>query len=96
MSTIINTLTGSRFKRCLAMVLCLCMVLSMAPVPSFAAASCEHHPVHTAECGYVEAVAGQPCQHQHDASCGYQEAAACGHWCGDGLCGYVAAQACGH
>ena len=27
--------------------------------------------VHDAECGYVEAVAGSPCNHVHDESCGY-------------------------
>lgn len=32
---------------------------------------CEHHPEHTEECGYVEAVEGQPCTHVHDGECGY-------------------------
>lgn len=27
--------------------------------------------IHDAECGYVEAVAGSPCNHVHDESCGY-------------------------
>ena len=31
---------------------------------------CEHHPVHTAECGYIEA-RGHICTHEHDVACGY-------------------------
>lgn len=34
---------------------------------------CEHHPVHTADCGYVEAVEGRPCAHVHSGECGYVE-----------------------
>ena len=37
--------------------------------------SCAHHPQHTTECGYGEAVEGTPCTHDHDESCGYGEAA---------------------
>ena len=59
------------FKRLLAMVLCLSMVLSLCPIPGqvHAEGICDHHQAHTPECGYVEAVAYQPCAHQHDASC---------------------------
>lgn len=34
---------------------------------------CEHHPTHTAECGYEEAIEGSPCTHVHDVNCGYAE-----------------------
>ena len=37
---------------------------------------CEHHPVHTPECGYKESVQGQPCLHVHDEKCGYLEPSA--------------------
>ncbi|MGI6011815.1 MAG: SpaA isopeptide-forming pilin-related protein [Ruminococcus sp.] len=30
---------------------------------------CEHHPEHTAECGYVEATEGSPCTHEHTEEC---------------------------
>ena len=33
---------------------------------------CEHHPEHTAECGYAEAL-GHICTHVHDVFCGYNE-----------------------
>ena len=85
-------------RRGLAMALCLCMVLSLLPVSAFAAEGegiCQHHPEHTELCGYVAAVEGQECQHQHDDACGYQEAHACGH-SHDGSCGYVQAAPCGH
>ena len=86
-NTMVPSASGGFGKRLLAMVLCLSMVLSMAPVPSFAE-GCNHHPEHTAECGYVAEVAYQPCGHEHDAACGYQEAAPCTHSCADGTCGY--------
>ena len=53
-------------RRLLSLVLSVVMVLSLLPMPSFAAEGdglCEHHPAHTPECGYVAAVAGQPCTH---------------------------------
>ncbi len=70
-------------RRYLAAVLCGCMV---APtIGSIAMATeeqpakdptglCEHHTVHDANCGYVEAVEGAECQHTHDENCGYVEA----------------------
>ena len=30
---------------------------------------CEHHPAHTAECGYAEGTEGTPCNHQHTDEC---------------------------
>ena len=63
-------------RRWLAVLLCIVMVLSLNA--GFAMAEgvddtglCEHHTAHTAECGYVAAVEGQPCQHVHDDTCGY-------------------------
>ncbi len=91
-------------NRWLALVLCLCMVLPSAvtlvsaaeDVPGETACTggiCEHHPEHTADCGYVEAVEGQPCTHVHDENCGYVEGAEesiCTH-IHDESCGYVGA-----
>ena len=42
---------------------------------------CEHHPEHTAECGYVEAVKGHACGHEHTPDC-YTDELICGY--GDG------------
>ena len=39
---------------------------------------CEHHPEHTAECGYVEAVEGHPCEHIHTDDC-YTDKLVCGY-----------------
>ncbi len=46
-------------KKLLSILLSLCMLLQFAPVTALAAAEdglCEHHSVHTDECGYVEGV----------------------------------------
>ena len=71
---------NERMKKALTMVLCLCMLVQNAPVMAFAATAdslCEHHTAHSQEvCGYVAAVAGQPCTHVHDEACGYVEAVA--------------------
>ena len=72
--------TRTMAKRWLAVILCLCMIfpsavtlVSAAEEPAYTGGPCEHHTEHTAECGYVEAVEGQPCTHVHDGNCGYQE-----------------------
>lgn len=39
---------------------------------------CGHHPVHTAECGYQEAVPEQPCRHEHTKEC-YEYVTSCVH-----------------
>ena len=52
---------------------------------------CEHHPEHTAECGYAPGTDGTPCTHEHDDTCGYTapvEGAPCTHE-HDDTCGYV-------
>ena len=59
-------------KKGISALLALNMVLSSVPLPAFAATTdnlCEHHPVHTAECHYAEAVEGQPCTHTHSEDC---------------------------
>ena len=67
-------------KRVLSVILTLTILLSLCPPYAPASAEpvydglCVHHPAHTAECGYGEAVKGQPCTHVHDESCGYAEA----------------------
>ena len=65
-----------RLKRPLALLLSMVLLLGTLPTAAFAAESdglCPHHPRHDDTCGYVEAVAGQPCLHQHDGTCGYTE-----------------------
>ena len=67
-------------KRILSVMLTLTILLSLCPPYAPVSAEpeydgfCVHHPAHTAECGYGEAVKGQPCTHVHDESCGYTEA----------------------
>ena len=39
---------------------------------------CEHHPEHTTECGYVEAVEGHRCEHVHTDGC-YTDELICGY-----------------
>lgn len=74
-------------RRLLSLALSVVMVLTVLPMPSIAAEGdglCEHHPEHTADCGYVAAVEGHDCghvcgeecytvttdcQHVHDESC---------------------------
>ncbi len=68
-------------KRILSVMLTLTILLSLCPPYAPVSAEpeydgfCVHHPAHTAECGYGEAVKGQPCTHVHDESCGCAEAA---------------------
>lgn len=96
-------------KRMLAMVLCAAMLFSglgtmgitaFATEPeaaenvNAAEGLCEHHPEHTPDCGYVEAVEGQPCNHVHDDQCGYTGDTRGGDICNhihDENCGYVEA-----
>mgnify|MGYP001228146982 CR=1 FL=1 len=94
--------TRTMAKRWLALVLCLCMTcssaltfVSAAEKQTYTGGLCEHHKSHTAECGYVEAVAGHPCAHVHDENCGYCEPAEeipCTHT-HDASCGYQEAKA---
>ena len=66
------------------------LLLQYIPAPVFAEETpetglCEHHAVHE-NCGYVAAIAGVDCNHEHDDSCFTTK---CAHVYGD--CGYVAA-----
>lgn len=45
----------------------------------FAAGLCGHHRIHTAGCGYVEAVPGQSCGHKHTPACYTDGKTACPH-----------------
>ena len=53
-------------NRFLSMLLCGAMQFSLCPQTAFAEGAaagglCEHHPQHTAECGYAEDGEGAPC-----------------------------------
>ena len=67
----------SKGRRWAALLLCLTMVFSTVGADSPASGAdpdtglCEHHPAHTAECGYIAPSEGSPCQHVHDERCGY-------------------------
>ena len=73
--------TRTMAKRWLAVVLCLCMIFPSAAMtvaaaeepaeetPAYTGGLCEHHLEHTEDCGYVEAVEGSPCQHEHTEDC---------------------------
>lgn len=75
-------------KKALSVLLALSMVLSWTPIPTHAADadSCAHHTEHTADCGYVAAVAGSPCTHV----CGEACVESCVHSVHDDTCGYIA------
>lgn len=77
-----------KLKMLLSVLLCLSMVLSWVPMPALAAEDCTHHPQHTAECGYVEAVQGQECNHECSDAC-KEEKKACVHDCKTAGCTYV-------
>lgn len=82
-------------RRVLSLALCAAMVLTLLPLPTPAEGICDHHPEHTADCGYKAAVEGQDCAHSHNSLCGYQEASPCTHG-HDESCGYREASACAH
>ena len=55
-----------RKSRVLSVMLCLCMLSSLFPMPGVTYAaemSCPNHQEHTQECGYIEAEEGAPCKH---------------------------------
>ena len=57
-------------KRFLSLLLCGVMLFSLCSQAAFAegveaGGLCEHHPQHTAECGYTEGSEGAPCSHEH-------------------------------
>lgn len=72
-------------RRIAAFVLAAAMVFSALPMNALAAETqkaalgpCEHHPEHTADCGYAQAVPESPCSHTHGESC-YTLATQCIH-----------------
>lgn len=60
-------------RRFVSVLLVACMVLSMMPVSALEmnadSTLCIHHPNHDESCGYVEAVEGHPCTHEHTDVC---------------------------
>ena len=78
-------------SRIAAVALSAAMVFTMTPSVGVMAAStgnaenvsaglglCEHHPEHTAECGYAEGEEGKPCTHVHTDDC-YESVEDCVH-----------------
>ena len=62
-------------RRLFSLLLTGAMLLSMCPpglaLEAEAGGLCPHHQEHSYEdCGYVEAVEGQPCGHVHHRDCG--------------------------
>ena len=60
--------------RFLSLLLCGVMLFSLCSQAAFAegveaGGLCEHHPQHTAECGYTEGSEGAPCVHEHTEDC---------------------------
>ena len=92
-------------KRLFAVLVSLCMVVSMVPTMAFAQDSgttigasdlCEHHTEHTSDCGYTEGTPEQPCAHEHTDEC-YAIAGQCVHTAHDESCGGLAdPTACTH
>ena len=75
---------NDKMKKILSIALTLCMVLSYTPSTAFAVGTdnlCDHHAEHTADCGYVQAVAGADCTHEHSKDC--YKIVACKHIHGD-------------
>lgn len=71
-------------KRIAALLMAGAMLFSTLPVNALAVENpdtgglCEHHPEHTAECGYTEGAEGASCQHEHTEDC-YAIAENCVH-----------------
>jgi uncharacterized repeat protein (TIGR02543 family) len=62
-------------KRFFSIFTALALLFSTLPVNALAVGNsgagglCEHHPAHTAECGYAEGAEGTPCNHEHTEDC---------------------------
>ena len=73
-------------RRITAFMMAAVMTFTTVPVNALAVETtdagtgglCEHHPAHTAECGYTEGTSGSPCAHEHDEDC-YQFVTECVH-----------------
>lgn len=75
-----------KWKKFSALALAVVLMGTSTNVTAFAAEGCEHH-THNETCGYVEAVAGVECTHEHGNEC-YSEETACVHE-HDENCGYA-------
>ena len=74
-----------RKRRFLSALLSLVLILGTIPITAMAERTesegtglCEHHPQHTAECGYTEGSEGTPCGHEHTGDC-YTLVTSCVH-----------------
>ena len=62
-------------KRIAALLLAGAMLFTTLPVNALAVENpdtgglCEHHPEHTADCGYTEGAEGAPCGHEDTEDC---------------------------
>ena len=62
-------------KRIFSIFTAFALLFSTLPVNALAVGNadagglCEHHPSHTAECGYTEGAEGTPCNHEHTEDC---------------------------
>lgn len=73
-------------KRLLTFLLAVTMMITVSYPPVYAQEEtlqpqtglCEHHTVHTADCGYTEGTTGSPCSHEHTADC-YTTEKNCSH-----------------
>ena len=73
-------------KRLLTFLLAATMTVTVSYPPVYAQEDtlqpqtglCEHHTVHTADCGYTEGTTGSPCSHEHTADC-YTTEKNCSH-----------------
>ena len=72
-------------RRFLSVLLSLVLILGTIPITAMAERTesegtglCEHHPQHTAECGYTEGSEGTPCNHEHTEDC-YTLVTSCVH-----------------
>ena len=66
----------AKHKRRLAILLSAALLFSQLEITGYAEGTqadnsgiCEHHPEHTADCGYKEAEPGHPCGHEHTEDC---------------------------
>ena len=73
---------GGRLRQSMGFLMAAALIFNTLPASGFAVSAseqekglCEHHPEHTAECGYAEA---QPCTHVHGEEC-YKTVTECVH-----------------
>lgn len=78
---------GGRLHRSMGFLMAAALIFNTLPASGLAVSAseqekglCEHHPEHTAECGYTEA---QPCTHEHTEEC-YKTVTECVHEHTDG------------